>query len=160
MAAFFSTSCANLQRIKRSKTAALLAAAGAMALAGCNVQADEAATAETSAANAAQVETLDVQTLRQLQDDGNIRLIDVRTDAEVADGMIPGAEHIALDSFDPAQLDLSDGREPVLYCRSDRRSGIAAERLSQYTGKPVRHLDGGINAWRDEGLPVSTPAAN
>ncbi|MCL9999913.1 MAG: rhodanese-like domain-containing protein [Erythrobacter sp.] len=45
---------------------------------------------------------------------GNVRLIDVRTDEEVAQGMIPGAEHIALDRFDPAKLDLSDGREVVL----------------------------------------------
>ncbi|MBU2587450.1 MAG: rhodanese-like domain-containing protein [Alphaproteobacteria bacterium] len=86
---------------------------------------------------------------------GNVRLIDVRTDAEVAEGAIPGAEHIALDRFDPAKLDLSDGREVVLYCRTGRRSAIAGERLSAATGKPVEHLAGGIVAWEQAQQPVT-----
>ncbi len=85
---------------------------------------------------------------------GNVRLIDVRTDAEVADGVIPGAEHIPLDRFDPATLDLSDGREVVLYCRSGRRSAIAGEKLATATGEPVTHLDGGMLAWEAAGQPV------
>lgn len=85
---------------------------------------------------------------------GKVRLIDVRTDAEVAEGMIPGAEHIALDRFDPAALDLSDGREVVLYCRSGRRSTMAGKLLAEVTGKPVEHLAGGIMAWEEAGQPV------
>lgn len=88
---------------------------------------------------------------------GNVRLIDVRTDEEVAEGVIPGAEHIALDAFDPAKLDLSDGREVVLYCRSGRRSGIAGEKLAAATGAPVEHLEGGILAWQAAGQPVEKP---
>ncbi|WP_285711382.1 rhodanese-like domain-containing protein [Erythrobacter oryzae] len=88
---------------------------------------------------------------------GNVRLIDVRTDEEVAEGVIPGAEHIALDRFDPAKLDLSDGREVVLYCRSGRRSGMAGEKLAAATGKPVEHLEGGILAWQAAGQPVEKP---
>ncbi len=88
---------------------------------------------------------------------GNVRLIDVRTEAEVAEGTIPGAEHIALDQFDPAKLDLSDGREVVLYCRSGRRSAVAGEKLAAATGKPVEHLEGGILAWEAAGQPVEKP---
>ncbi|MBA4164490.1 MAG: rhodanese-like domain-containing protein [Erythrobacter sp.] len=86
---------------------------------------------------------------------GNVRLIDVRSDREVAEGMIPGAEHIPIDQFDPARLDLSDGRAVVFYCHSGRRSARAAEQLSNLTGKKERHLDGGIEAWQAAGLPVS-----
>ena len=85
---------------------------------------------------------------------GNVRLIDVRTDAEVAEGVIPGAEHIPLDRFDPAALGPDDGREVVLYCRSDRRSGIAAAKLADATGEPATHLEGGILAWEAAGQPV------
>ncbi len=85
---------------------------------------------------------------------GNVRLIDVRTDAEVAEGTIPGAEHIALDQFDPAKLDLSDGREVVLYCRSGRRSAVAGEKLAAATGAPTQHLEGGMLAWEAAGQPV------
>ena len=88
---------------------------------------------------------------------GNIRLIDVRTEEEVAEGTIPGAEHIALDTFDPAKLDLSDGREVVLYCRSGRRSAIAGEKLAEATGKPAEHLAGGMLAWQAAGQPVEKP---
>ncbi len=94
---------------------------------------------------------LSVADLRGRLAQGNVRLIDVRTAEEVAEGKIPGAEHIALDDFDPAKLDLADGREVILYCRSGRRSGIAGERLAQHTGKPAKHLAGGINAWREAG---------
>jgi rhodanese-related sulfurtransferase len=87
--------------------------------------------------------------------DGNIRLIDVRTDAEVAEGAIPGAEHIPLDQFDPEKLDLSDGREIVLYCRSGRRSAVAGEKLASVTGKPVEHLAGGVLEWAEAGQPFA-----
>lgn len=129
----------------------------ALALGACGVSAatgdgaDDAATAP-----AASVATLTPAELAGMLENGNIRLIDVRTDEEVAEGMIPGAEHIALDAFDPAALDLSDGREVVLYCRSDRRSGIAAQKLAEHTGEAARHLDGGILAWEAAGLPIAT----
>lgn len=85
---------------------------------------------------------------------GNIRLIDVRTAEEVAQGTIPGAEHIPLDQFDPAKLGADDGREVVLYCRSGRRSAIAGEKLAAATGEPVEHLAGGILAWEAAGLSL------
>lgn len=127
----------------------------ALALTACRGDQPDNDAAPADAAPAATTETLDVGTLSGLLDEGNIRLIDVRTDEEVAEGMIPGAEHIALDSFDPAQLDLSDGLEVVLYCRSGRRSAIAAERLAAFTAKPAKHLEGGILAWEGAGLPLS-----
>ena len=108
-------------------------------------------------AEEASVVDLSVEELRAKLDAGDIRLIDVRTSEEVAQGIIPGAEHMALDDFDPASLDLGDGREVVLYCRSGRRSGIAGEKLAAHTGKPASHLGGGILAWQEAGETVETP---
>lgn len=85
---------------------------------------------------------------------GNVRLIDVRTPEEVAEGMIPGAEHIPLDRFDPAKLGPPDGREVVLYCRSGKRSAKAGAMLAEVTGAPVEHLAGGILAWEESGQPL------
>lgn len=85
---------------------------------------------------------------------GKVRVIDVRTDAEVAEGTIPGAEHIPLDQFDPAKLGADDGREVVLYCRSGRRSAMAGAMLAEVTGQPVQHLSGGMLAWEGAGQPV------
>ena len=136
----------------------LIAIAAPLALAACGAATATEDNAEMpEAASAASVALLSTAELSSLLEDGNVRLIDVRRDDEVAQGMIPGAEHIMLDDFDPAALDLSDGREVVLYCRSGRRSGIAADRLAQHTGKIARHLDGGIIAWQDAELPIAQP---
>ncbi|MFN4239412.1 MAG: rhodanese-like domain-containing protein [Erythrobacter cryptus] len=86
---------------------------------------------------------------------GAVRLIDVRTEEEVAEGLIPGAEHIPLERFDPGALDLSDGRAVVLYCRSGRRSQIAGEKLAAALGQSVEHLEGGILAWEAAGQPIT-----
>lgn len=132
-------------------------AVASVALAACGTAAEEAPGPEATEMAQASVETLDAAQLSALLEDGSIRLIDVRTDEEVAEGMIPGAEHIVLDDFDPAALDTSDGREVVLYCRSGRRSGIAAEKLAAHTGETARHLEGGILAWQAAELPISQP---
>ena len=83
-----------------------------------------------------------------------IQLIDVRTPEEFAEGHLEGAANIPLDTFDPAALPDTDGAQRVLYCRSDRRSGIAADRLAEATGRHAVHLEGGILAWETAGLPV------
>ena len=109
------------------------------------------------AAQTGKVEDIDRVELSALLERGNVRLIDVRTDEEVAEGMIPGAEHIPLDRFDPAKLDTSDGRDVVLYCRSGRRSSIAGEMLAAHSGEPVKSLEGGILAWQAAGEELETP---
>ena len=129
-------------------------AAASLALAACAEEADIAPVEELALPELAEIEAIEAKQLEELLKEKKIRLIDVRTDEEVAEGMIPGAEHIEFDKFDPAKLDLSDGLEPVLYCNSDRRSGIAAEKLSKFTGKKARHLKGGFKAWREAQLPV------
>ncbi len=136
------------------RAAFLAIAAASLALAACDRGAAENVAPIEQATTA--ISTVDPVQLEALLKDDKIRLIDVRTDEEVAEGMIPGAEHIALDDFDPARLDMSDGRKVILYCRSGRRSGIAAERLAQHTGKPARHLEGGIIAWIDSGRSTTS----
>ena len=84
-----------------------------------------------------------------------IQLIDVRTPEEFAQGHIAGAINVPLDTFDPAALPDPQGAERVLYCRSDRRSGIAAEKLADATGRNAIHLEGGILAWDAAGLPIT-----
>nr|WP_279639205.1 rhodanese-like domain-containing protein [Sphingomicrobium sediminis] len=80
--------------------------------------------------------------------------IDVRTPEEYAEGHIPGARLMPLAEFDPAAL---DGEMVVLYCRSGRRSEEAAVRLAAHRGETVAHMEGGIIAWEEAGLPVETP---
>jgi rhodanese-related sulfurtransferase len=83
-----------------------------------------------------------------------IQLIDVRTPEEFAQGHLTGAINIPLGEFDPEALPDPRGSERILYCRSDRRSGIAAERLAAASGTAALHLDGGILAWEASDFPV------
>jgi rhodanese-related sulfurtransferase len=137
----------------------------ALALAGCGGGADagksgrsgsgapfgfEMAAAATAEAAAASVRELTPEEVAQALASGSIRLIDIRTDEEVADGgTIPGAQHIPMDRLEASMLDSSDGREVVIYCRSGARSLATATRLAGETGKPVTHMPGGILAWRE-----------
>jgi rhodanese-related sulfurtransferase len=122
--------------------------------AGAEATGDDAAGGTALATAAAPMVDLTPAQLAERIKAGTVRVIDVRTDAEVAEGMIPGAEHMPLDRFDPTKLGADDGREVVLYCRSGRRSAMAGAMLAEVTGKPVEHLAGGMLAWEAAGQPV------
>lgn len=110
----------------------------------------ELAAAASAEAAAAPVRELTPEEVAQALASGSIRLIDIRTAEEVAEGgTIPGAQHIPMDRLEAAMLDSSDGREVVLYCRSGARSLATATRLAGETGKPVTHMPGGILAWHE-----------
>ena len=83
----------------------------------------------------------------RLQKSGNIRLVDVRTDAEVARGVIPGAIHIPLHLI-PVRMNEMDGNTPtVIYCQSGGRSGQACGFLAAKGWSNLANLQGGIIGW-------------
>ncbi|MCL4671477.1 MAG: rhodanese-like domain-containing protein [Sphingomonadaceae bacterium] len=131
------------------------ALAVALLAGACSPAADAADDAATVPVAGANVTTLDSAELAQLVEAGAVRLIDVRTPEEFAEGSIPGAVNVPLDRFDPATIIDEPGKETVLFCRSDRRSGLAAEKLAAQRGAAVRHLDGGILAWMADGQAVT-----
>lgn len=129
-----------------------LIAALSFALGGCGT----ARTAETGSNQAVEAaETLDAGTLAARIARGDVLLIDVRTPEEFSGGRIAGAINIPLDRLNPASLPQQPGKETILYCRSDRRSGLAARQVAAAGGPALRHLDGGIIAWEASGLPVA-----
>ncbi|MCA9188537.1 MAG: MBL fold metallo-hydrolase [Pirellulaceae bacterium] len=92
--------------------------------------------------------------LAQRISDGQVTLVDVRSDAEWHVAHIPEAEHRFLGRL-PQQLEeLDDSKPIVVQCQSAARSAIAASVL-QAAGKEVINLAGGFAAWVDAGLPVA-----
>ena len=90
---------------------------------------------------------VDAAELVRLQKSGNIRLVDVRTDAEVARGVIPGAIHIPLHLI-PVRMNELDGSTPtVIYCQSGGRSGQACGFLAAKGWSNLGNLQGGIIGW-------------
>ncbi|MBL45229.1 MAG: hypothetical protein CMN71_11065 [Sphingomonadaceae bacterium] len=134
---------------------ALLAGLAATMLGACSAQARPADDDVAEAPARAVVETIAPGTLATRIAAGEpIQLIDVRTPEEFAQGHLAGAINIPLGEFDPEALPDPRGSERILYCRSDRRSGIAAERLAAVSGTAALHLDGGILAWEASDFPV------
>lgn len=78
-----------------------------------------------------------------------VQLVDSRTAEEYQAGHIPGAINVDVNSadFDKKISTLKKNSVVAVYCRSGRRSKIAAKRISQQ-GFKVVELDGGILSWR------------
>ena len=120
---------------------------GSVTLSACSAEAG-------ATENGVTYSTLSATELDALIQSDKVVLVDVRTQEEFAEGHLAGAINIPVDQFDPKALPKVEGKETILYCRSDNRSGKAAKAYVEATGQSIRHLDGGIIAWGGEGLPV------
>jgi hydroxyacylglutathione hydrolase len=81
-------------------------------------------------------------------------VVDVRTLAEWRSGHIPGSLHIPLGRLVSQMTDRPRTQPVVLVCESGSRSSIGASLLTATGFTDVTNLAGGINAWRQEGLPL------
>ena len=92
------------------------------------------------------------QELKERLDCGEtIVIVDVRTDGEVAGGVIPGARHIELRTMPDRWEELKDADEIVCYCAAGMRSFQAATFLRERGLINATSLEGGIGAWTDAG---------
>jgi rhodanese-related sulfurtransferase len=84
---------------------------------------------------------------------GTILLVDVREAHEYASERIPGALLYPLSTFDPKAIP-AEGRQLVVHCGGGGRSMRAAQALLAAGHAQVRNLDGGLRAWKAQGLPL------
>jgi rhodanese-related sulfurtransferase len=87
---------------------------------------------------------------------GDLRLVDVRTDAEIAQGKIPQGEPLPLHLIPLRLGEMDKNATTVFYCRSGGRSAQAAAFAAANGFADVYNLQGGIIAWANAGLPVRT----
>jgi rhodanese-related sulfurtransferase len=84
-----------------------------------------------------------------------ITLVDCREPYEWEAGRVDGAVHIPLNSIMAgAGTDLDPSKPVVVICRSGNRSELATMML-QARGFEAYNLEGGIEAWEREGLPIA-----
>ena len=102
--------------------------------------------------------TKDIGTLAttQLVNGQNALLLDVREPAEFSSGHLPKAINVPLSQLAGrgGELGKYAGRPVVVYCQAGGRSRRAAGALSKLGFKDVHNLAGGIQAWKQAGLPV------
>ena len=111
----------------------------------------------TTACGQQNFENTDVQGFAELIADTCVVVLDVRTAAEFAEGHIQGAILIdqgQSDFVEKAKATLPIDKKIAVYCRSGRRSAIAAGKLADVGYKCV-NLKGGIIAWQEVGMPVT-----
>lgn len=105
-----------------------------------------------------QVKEIDVAELKSRLDSGdNLRLVDIRSDAELAAGILPDSEHLAMHLIPLKMHEFSSApdQEVILYCRSGARSYHACMYLMQQGINNVVNLRGGIIAWAQQGYEIS-----
>jgi len=99
------------------------------------------------------IQEITAQELKAQMDKGLIQLIDVREPMENAEERIPNAILLPLSSFEPAKaLSLKKDKKLVIHCRSGKRSMQAAQKLAEAGCQEVYNLQGGIQAWIENGF--------
>lgn len=104
------------------------------------------------------VKEIDAADLKARIDAGDdVVLIDIRSDAEVAQGILPDADHLAMHLIPLRMQDLPKDKDIILYCRSGARSYHACNFLGQQGVGNVINLRGGIIAWARQGYDIVLP---
>ena len=85
----------------------------------------------------------------------DIVLLDIRSDAEVRQGVLPKAEHLPMHLIPLKMQDLPKDKDVVLYCRSGARSYHACAFLAQQGIDNAYNLRGGIIDWARHGYEIT-----
>ena len=150
-----------MQRIARLSFAVAPLVLTASLFAPMTVHAGEPARATTTAATApaAQPARMTPMTQQQLLEHlrshpDHVFVLDVRTPQEFAEGHVPGAVNVPYDQVASRLAEVPKDKDIVLYCRSGRRAGLAADVLAAQGYTRLSHLEGDMPAWIEKGHPV------
>ena len=94
---------------------------------------------------------------RQSKHPEHLFVLDVRTPQEYAEGHVPGAVNVPYDQLASRLAEVPKDKDVVLYCKSGRRAGIAADVLAANGYTRLSHLEGDMNAWVEKGRPIAKP---
>ncbi len=89
----------------------------------------------------------------QLKKDGNAVILDVRTEEEVVEGMIPNALHIDIykgQGFIDEVSQLDTSKNYYVYCKAGARSAQACAIMNQLGFKNTYNLIGGYSEWKSD----------
>ena len=148
-------------RLQSGPALAALLVAGAMSVAFTPIAtAGEPAAATAAApAPAAAVALMSQEALLEhlSRHPDHLYVLDVRTPQEYAEGHVPGAVNVPQDQLASRLAEVPKDKDVVIYCRSGRRSALAADVLAANGYSRLSHLEGDMNAWIAKGRPVEKP---
>jgi rhodanese-related sulfurtransferase len=148
----------HLLQAKRALAALLIAGALWVAFTGYALAGtDPAATAPAAATVVATPMSQEALLQHQAQHPDHLFVLDVRTPQEFAAGHVPGAINVPYDQLASRLAEVPKDKDVVLYCKSGRRAGIAADVLAANGYQRLSHLEGDMNAWVEKGRPLAKP---
>lgn len=101
------------------------------------------------------IKELDALSLNSLLQEGQVvRLLDVRSVAEMARGMLPNSEKLPLHTLPVRLNEICSEEMVILYCHSGARSAQGVGFMNAQGYDNVFNLAGGILAWQRSGLPL------
>ena len=107
------------------------------------------------------VQEISVDELRaKLDRDEDLMLLDIRSEAEVLQGVLPKSEHLPMHLIPVRARELPRDKDVVLYCRSGARSFHACAFLMQQGFRNVINLRGGIIDWARHGFEIVPKGGN
>jgi rhodanese-related sulfurtransferase len=95
---------------------------------------------------------IDVPKAKALLDSGKAVLVDIRESDEFAREHVPGAHHVPLSGFSPADFPSDRGKIAIFHCASGARTAEAAPRILGSGFAEVYQLDQGLAGWKKAGL--------
>jgi rhodanese-related sulfurtransferase len=92
----------------------------------------------------------------QMMNQGKTLVLDVRDAAEFATGHLQNAKHIPLNELSTRlkELEKSKSNTVITVCERGVRSASAAALLTKQGFTQVFSLEGGVAAWKSQGLPT------
>lgn len=101
---------------------------------------------------------VDAKTTSEWMNQGKAVLIDVREPDEYVREHIPQAHLVPLSGFNPDDFPKEHDKIAVFHCKSGGRTDASASRILSTGFKSVYQLEGGLQGWRNAGLPVNENA--
>jgi rhodanese-related sulfurtransferase len=83
-----------------------------------------------------------------------VTVVDVRDAREFAEGHVPGAINIPVETFAAGSGVLDKGKQIIVYCNSGGRSYNAYRKLQKLAYPNIGQMI--FSDWQDDGLPIST----
>ncbi|MCS6916651.1 MAG: MBL fold metallo-hydrolase [Chitinophagales bacterium] len=102
-----------------------------------------------------QVNLIDANELRKLQEANNIQVVDLRGAVEYQSGHIQGADHVFVGDLPLCLERVSRTRPVIIHCQGGDRASIGYSLLAAHGYTNVRNFSGGINEWVNKGLPLT-----
>jgi len=130
-------------------------ATSALLLTACSEQGAETSEPSADAQSKWNVKDVDAATAQKLlAGNKELRVLDVRTPEEYAEGHIAGALNVDFKAANFAEelAKLDKDQAYILHCRSGGRSTKALPILKDNHFSTIYHLNNGFNDWKDSGM--------